>query len=99
LHNFRAKRGSRTLKRIRRIFASAYDETTWRRIQQMAAQRGWYARKNPLELRIGGDIPKFTLMIRHSGEILHGSEYSLTAKEALGILSNTVSRSGEINTR
>jgi len=73
-----------------------YDEkAVYRVIQHLAAGRGWFARMNRDEPRIGEGIPKFMLVARATGIIEHGRGYSLTAREALGILTGVLSSIGD----
>jgi hypothetical protein len=73
----------------------AYDEKqTYRYMQQMAMSRGWRARMNPDEPRVGEDIPKFLFFDPATRAIVHGPGFSLTAREALGVLTGVLSSIG-----
>jgi len=73
-----------------------FDERdAYRTIQRLAAQRSWFAKINRDEPRVGEDVRKFMLIDRATRLIEHGHGYSLTAREALGVLTGVRSAIGD----
>ena len=59
------------------------------RLRRAAAARGWIARKERGDDRVGVNVRMWALYDRETGQVVAGAGYDLTAEELLGICAGT----------